>query len=213
VTTAGHPAVSVRLTAEPASARAARRFVAGTLEEWGCEGLSDVATLLVSELVSNVVLHARTELAVTVRRLPTAVRVEVHDGASAPPARRHYAPDAATGRGLGMVEDLAGRWGTVPSGSGKTVWFELDEDSAARFDTPATVEWAPAGDRTPREGEPEAAVGQDDKRGSGPGHGLRASANPPVNAAPDFMALPAHRPGRHRWSGRGGRGVTTAPAR
>ena len=53
------------------------------------------------------------------------LRVEVEDGSTVMPARRHYAATAGTGRGLQLVRDLADRWGASERPGGKVVWFEL----------------------------------------------------------------------------------------
>lgn len=85
----------------------------------------DTCVLLVSELATNAVLHARTPFTVTVEQLPV-LRVEVHDDDPRLPHARDYGPEAASGRGLHLVEALSQSSGTVthPSG-GKSVWFEL----------------------------------------------------------------------------------------
>lgn len=111
----------------PASAADARRFLEQTLGGWNCDSLRDASRLLVSELVTNAVLHARTDIEVVVRLTRRGVRVEVHDRSPAAPVARRYDDDAMTGRGLALVEELAGRWGVDKDTRGKTVWFELDE--------------------------------------------------------------------------------------
>lgn len=120
-----------RFGPEATSAGAARRFVSDTLASWGCAGLEDVATLLVSELVGNVILHAGTEIDVEVRRSSGVLRVAVRDRSPVLPARKHYSRTSTTGRGLGLVEDLARRWGVEPTTDGKAVWFELEESTTA----------------------------------------------------------------------------------
>jgi anti-sigma regulatory factor (Ser/Thr protein kinase) len=117
-------------TAEGISAAAARRFVSATLAAWGFEALEDAATLLASELVANVVLHAGTDLDVVLRRPEGCVRIEVHDRDHRLPTRKHYSVTATTGRGLGLLEDLARSWGAEATSAGKVVWFELDETAA-----------------------------------------------------------------------------------
>ena len=116
--------------AEPASAGRARRFVDATLRAWECNGIVDVASLLVSELVANSVLHAGTPMAVVVSRTARRLRIEVQDGDAGQPARKHYSSMATTGRGLMLVERLAAEWGVRPLPAGKGVWFELDQTSA-----------------------------------------------------------------------------------
>ena len=111
----------------PTSARSARRFVAEMLEAWTLASLSDLATLLVSELMSNVVLHAGTDAVVRLYRLSARVRVEVSDRSPRLPVRKRYSEDATTGRGLDLVDTLSAAWGVEPTSGGKVVWFELAE--------------------------------------------------------------------------------------
>jgi anti-sigma regulatory factor (Ser/Thr protein kinase) len=86
------------------------------------------AALLVSELVTNVVVHARTTSWVTVARRPRTVRVEVTDESDELPEMRRAPLGASRGRGLVLVECVARRWGVHRRRDrrGKTVWFELD---------------------------------------------------------------------------------------
>ena len=118
------------LEPDPGSAALARRFTAETLGGWGADGLAETAVLLVSELVTNAVLHARSASELVVRRVDTGIRVEVRDDSPAAPSPRSYSLDAGTGRGLLLVESLAARWGSTPGNLGKSVWFELDHDGA-----------------------------------------------------------------------------------
>jgi anti-sigma regulatory factor (Ser/Thr protein kinase) len=117
---------SVQLPPDNAAAARARRFVSDTLRAWGHEDAIADAELLVSELVTNAVLHARSETRVTVEREGTTVRVSVCDDSSARPRLRNYGPDAVTGRGLVIVDRIAQRWGIDPSDAGKCVWFEIE---------------------------------------------------------------------------------------
>ena len=116
------------LEPHPGSAALARRFTADTLGGWGAEQLAETAVLLVSELVTNAVLHARSASELVVRSVDTGIRVEVRDQSVAAPTPRAYSLEAGTGRGLLLVESLAARWGSEPDGFGKSVWFELDHD-------------------------------------------------------------------------------------
>jgi anti-sigma regulatory factor (Ser/Thr protein kinase) len=111
----------------PASAASARRFVGDTLSGWNCGTLVDASRLLASEVVTNAVLHARTDIELVVRLTRHGVRVEVHDRSTAAPVPRRYDDDAMTGRGLALVAQLATRWGVESNGEGKSVWFELDQ--------------------------------------------------------------------------------------
>jgi PAS domain S-box-containing protein len=118
-----------QLTLPPApdSARHARRFVAEVLAGARLDDdLVDVATLLTSELVTNGIVHAHTELRVVVDVTDDWVRVEVNDGNPLLPARREYDESAMTGRGMEMVELLSHEFGAEPvEGAGKRVWFRL----------------------------------------------------------------------------------------
>ena len=87
---------------------------------------------MVSELVTNAVVHGAEPIRVTMVRAPERVRVEVTDGAAASSPHGNPRPptDAETGRGLSVVTRLAVAWGWRASpGSGKTVWAELPLDA------------------------------------------------------------------------------------
>jgi DNA-binding NarL/FixJ family response regulator len=107
--------------------RAARRFVTQALTGFDDEGdLTDTVTLLVSELVTNAVLHAGSDVEVMVRLTATAARIEVTDDSAEAIAPRDATSEEDSGRGLALVGSLAQRWGVRPApGGGKTVWFEV----------------------------------------------------------------------------------------
>jgi anti-sigma regulatory factor (Ser/Thr protein kinase) len=113
---------------QASSPAAARRFVRELLVSWGLSDLTDVVELLVSEVVTNVVRHARTDGSIVVTRSPNGVRVEVSDSAGGEPTPLSPEPRQPSGRGLSIVDAMATRWGvaTSPDGSGKAVWFEVD---------------------------------------------------------------------------------------
>ena len=123
----GQAQVEVRLPPAPDSTSRARAAVRRTLTDWQLEHLVDTVTLLVSELTTNVVLHARTEFEVRVERHGDLVRVTVLDRSPRRAARRRYGLQAGTGRGLGLVETLSVAWGCGPAEGGwtKAVWFEI----------------------------------------------------------------------------------------
>ena len=120
----------LELQPERANVALARRFVIDAVHRLGMEQLSDVVELLASEVVTNAVLHAGTELHVRVFQANGGVRIEVTDGARGAPTRRNYSAEAATGRGMGLVEALASDWGTTAQKGGKTVWFTVDAQGA-----------------------------------------------------------------------------------
>lgn len=115
-----------RLDPVPESARVARRTVLTTLEAAGRADLAEAAGLLVSELVTNAIVHARTPIDLDVVAGRDGLRVAVSDNSPHLPTPRHYGRSATTGRGLALVELLADRHGTENGAvDGKTVWFEL----------------------------------------------------------------------------------------
>lgn len=120
----------------PSSAGEARRFVESVLDGTDLEHLAYPATMLVSELVANAILHTGTPLTVAVLVDGDRVRVEVHDGSAQLPVRKHYSNMSGTGRGLMLVEQMAEEWGydRIAGTQGKVVWFELDGRSVPAFD-------------------------------------------------------------------------------
>lgn len=119
--------LSELLPADAVSAGRARRLVATAVATSGHEELVDVATLLVSEVVTNSVLHAGTEMLLRCRPSGAGIRVEVSDRSALVPTIRHYDAESTTGRGLGLVSALATSWGVDCDEDGKTLWFELDD--------------------------------------------------------------------------------------
>jgi len=119
---------SQRFEQDAQSARAARRFVSQALTGWDDDqgDLTDTVTLLVSELVTNAVIHAGSDVEVVVRLTSTAARIEVTDTSADSIRPRDAASDEDSGRGLALVGSLAERWGVrQASGGGKTIWFEV----------------------------------------------------------------------------------------
>lgn len=95
------------------------------LSEWSLDRFSEEATLLVSEVVTNSLLHAGSPINLTVRKCADGVRVEVRDHSTNLPAPRNYAGDSVTGRGLEILDLTAANWGAELLEDGKVVWFEL----------------------------------------------------------------------------------------
>ena len=118
---------SLKLSPTARSTTQARRFVLGALSEWGLDDLRDTAALLTSEIVTNSVLHARTDIEVTVARLDDGVAIEVSDGSRRAPVRRVQLDEATTGRGIELLEQLAAQWDVSLREDGKTVRFTISE--------------------------------------------------------------------------------------
>ncbi|MBV1949925.1 ATP-binding protein [Streptomyces sp. BV129] len=124
----GHPGYSETLPREPESAATARRLVRSALAAWGLDDLTDDAILIVSELVTNAVLHARRESirVVVERKTPGTVRVAVADFSRTLPDPCTPRDDDEDGRGLTLIAALAANWGTDERRWGKVVWAELE---------------------------------------------------------------------------------------
>jgi PAS domain S-box-containing protein len=113
----------------PTSVGEARRLVRRSLRDAGQEHLIDDAELLVSEIVTNALVHAGTPIEVGVIPHAGRLRIEVADGSPHAPSPRHYTALSGTGRGLMLLEDLVDDWGVETTGPGKKVWFELGRHS------------------------------------------------------------------------------------
>jgi PAS domain S-box-containing protein len=100
------------------------------LTDAGRSDLLEPASLLVSEVVTNALVHSGTTIDVSMALRDDGVLVEVGDGSQHIPVRRHYAPTASTGRGLALLDETASAWGVVPGVRGKTVWFQVDSGAA-----------------------------------------------------------------------------------
>ena len=97
-----------------------------TLDAWGVDGeTQEDCELLVSELVTNAVIHAHSGAVVSMEGDHDLVRVSVRDDSRAAPALRDCGPEEIAGRGLQLVNCIAQRWGVNTVSGGKSVWFEL----------------------------------------------------------------------------------------
>ena len=108
---------------DPRAAGQARRHVREQLREWGLDNLTPTTELLASELVGNVVRHAKGP--VSLRLLHGAELIcEVFDGSLTMPRIRRATETDEGGRGLQLVSALSQRWGTRYSATGKCIWTE-----------------------------------------------------------------------------------------
>ncbi|MEV0317057.1 ATP-binding protein [Streptomyces sp. NPDC050658] len=134
--------VQLEVRPDPAEVGRARRWARSRLAGSGIgvdEPLAETLILLISELVTNAVVHTGCP-AVLRMVLPDApdvaeeaagqvsgtVRVEVADASARPPRPRHAEGDETNGRGLELVDGLADRWGWQTEGAGKSIWCEVD---------------------------------------------------------------------------------------
>lgn len=115
------------LAQTPDGPRAARAFLSDALVAWDQERHADVAALLVSELVTNAIVHGHSDVRLRVAMLDETIRVEVNDLSRQAPQLLDSNPTEPGGYGLPLVDELADQWGyELVNGDGKLVWFELE---------------------------------------------------------------------------------------
>ncbi|MEU6543476.1 ATP-binding protein [Streptomyces sp. NPDC046859] len=176
---AGERRFRFELAAHPGSAAQARRLTAARLSVWSvCEDTCETAALVVSELVTNAIVHTASEHIVCELHDGAAlVRIAVRDEGCAA-GEPHSSParqEEEHGRGLLLIDALCHAWGAHEHGSGLVVWAEL----------PRTAAGAPAADEEPRgdlgwgsRPKPGPAGGSDDEddaRGRHDGTGTGAA--------------------------------------
>ncbi len=119
---------------DPAEVGRARRWARSRLAGSGIgadEPLAETLILLISELVTNAVVHTGSSARLRMCFSGTGavvgtVRVEVVDASARPPRQRHADGEDTNGRGLELVDGLADRWGWQHEGAGKRIWCEVD---------------------------------------------------------------------------------------
>ncbi|MER7919292.1 MULTISPECIES: ATP-binding protein [unclassified Streptomyces] len=140
--------MQLEIRPDPAEVGRARKWARSRLDGLGIaadEPVAETLVLLVSELVTNAVVHtgrpAVLRLSLPGTRASAAptptVRVEVTDTCSRAPVPRCVGGDATGGRGLALVDCLADRWGWSREGAGKSIWCEVD--GGARHERSAAV--------------------------------------------------------------------------
>ncbi|MGI9156842.1 MAG: ATP-binding protein [Marmoricola sp.] len=134
--------VRVTLPPLPESVRDARAFVRAALAGVARDRLVADAQLAISEVVTNAVVHAGTDVHVAVSAGVGAVRIAVTDGSHRAPRTRGYADTAGTGRGLRLLNELTTSWGVDSHEDGKTVWFELGPENSEGAEWPRPPETA-----------------------------------------------------------------------
>jgi serine phosphatase RsbU (regulator of sigma subunit)/anti-sigma regulatory factor (Ser/Thr protein kinase) len=121
---------------DPARIRSARDDIRALLHDWTSQDQLESAVLLVSELITNVLVHTDADAALTAQVIgmpgTRRLRVGVGDSSDEMPHRRSPGEMASSGRGLLLMEELADAWGVDPDGDGKSIWFEVYESPPAR---------------------------------------------------------------------------------
>ena len=174
--------------AQTATVAEARRWARAVLTAWDADDLEWELSQLLTEVVTNAVLHAGTALRVVLEQDAASgrLRCEVTDGSPARPRLRRHSADATTGRGLQLLESVATSWGVQAVSGGKTVWFEVDGEGGGRGGLPgaedlaALLEDLSRGDATAKDADRGAVA--------------RGSAPPSPGARPTPLARTAARP-------------------
>ncbi|MCP3819369.1 SpoIIE family protein phosphatase [Streptomyces sp. A3M-1-3] len=119
--------------AEPERLAGARQQVRELLHDWSDDEQVDAAVLMVSETVTNVLVHTDGDALLVAEATgeigSRRLRVEVADASDELPHKRRPGEMASSGRGLLLMEMLADSWGVDPRGEGKSIWFELYEEA------------------------------------------------------------------------------------
>jgi DNA-binding NarL/FixJ family response regulator len=123
--------VRLDLPRDLASVGRARDFVEEALVSSGAEDLVDDALIIVSELVTNAVVHADSGCVVRVGIDRSAIRIAVEDNGRGTPDPKPYSGSQPNGRGLHIVGALARAWGVAEVETGKLVWAEMNRSGAA----------------------------------------------------------------------------------
>ncbi|MCU1595908.1 MAG: putative magnesium/manganese-dependent protein phosphatase [Frankiales bacterium] len=121
------PTLQVELPPDVTSAAVARRHVRAFCDDSGHGAVLDDALLMVTELVTNAVVHAGTALALELSSVDGGLRVQVTDARPGPmlSAAGPVDEDREGGRGLFLLDTLATAWGSSHSRAGKALWFFL----------------------------------------------------------------------------------------
>ncbi|MER6491013.1 SpoIIE family protein phosphatase [Streptomyces griseorubiginosus] len=115
----------------PQAAGHARRFTRRVLRGWGVRGEPlETALLVVSELVTNALVHTDGRVRLDLTLVGHRLRISVTDASPRTPAKpTSIGWEATGGRGLLLVETVSATWGTLPVSGGKQVWSEIAVDS------------------------------------------------------------------------------------
>ncbi|MER6346870.1 SpoIIE family protein phosphatase [Streptomyces sp. NPDC001595] len=114
----------------PEAVRHSRRFTSRTLRAWGLAEHTDAVLLIVSELVTNALVHTDGKIRLDITLVGNRLRIAVADSSPRTPVRpTNIGWEATGGRGLLLVEAMSAAWGTVPVSGGKQVWSEIALDA------------------------------------------------------------------------------------
>src|ERR1044072_3598543 len=136
-----HASSELVITVRPDAIPRAREFASAAVAG-APETLVEDAQLLVTELVTNAILHGAPLVRLGLTGQDDWVRVEVDDAGRAVPVKARHSDESMTGRGLTLVGALADAWGVEPSPAGKTVRAELraPPEAARPTSTPSELD-------------------------------------------------------------------------
>jgi hypothetical protein len=118
--------VSLELEPVVGAARRTREALTEACDRWDCAEVAATACIVVTELVNNVVAHARTPMVVLFAMHGPALSVAVRDDSTITPSFTGApAPTAYGGRGMLLIDSVATRWGNLRLADGKVVWALL----------------------------------------------------------------------------------------
>ncbi|WP_369230011.1 SpoIIE family protein phosphatase [Streptomyces sp. R21] len=110
----------------PEAVRHARRFTRRALRAWGADADSDAVLLVVSELVTNALVHTDGPVRLDLTLINNRLRISVSDASARTPIKpTSIGWEATGGRGILLVEAMSAAWGSVPVSGGKQVWSEI----------------------------------------------------------------------------------------
>ena len=147
-----HLTATVRLGPDARDVARGRRFLIEQCRRWGCHDIMEDALVVVTELVTNALIHAGSRCELRARLASGILRLEVRDPGQGVPDPRTAGAQDESGRGLLLVSALCRAWGVDAAGPGKVVWAELM--SAAQ---PGDQ---PTGTRTVSGGAPRRLLGR-----------------------------------------------------
>jgi anti-sigma regulatory factor (Ser/Thr protein kinase) len=118
---------SWELPSDPQAVSTARALTRDTLAKWGLHDEIDDVVLVVSEVVTNAVVHAEAPIELALQKHGRSVRGAVSDRSVSRPQLVTAGADQLSGRGMAIVQAMTSRWGTqlLPEHGGKAVWFEF----------------------------------------------------------------------------------------
>ena len=144
--------ISMALEPMVGAARRTRELVTEACARWDCPDLAGPACIVLTEMVNNVVAHARTPMTVMIARYAGQMSVAVRDRNPARPrfTGEPVSPTSYGGRGLLLIDSVASRWGHLELPGGKVVWALLQDGKDEP--EPAGTRAGQAGMRRPARG-------------------------------------------------------------